>query len=546
MKRVLFYLSIMFCCQLASFGQSNPTDTLFSINNIPYSSQEFSTLYHENKLDSQNQLSIKEALDLYILFHLKLSEAKRTKIDTLPEVKNELQINRDIALNAFLYPTIVTEDKIQEAFKRIQYFLRARHILVKINKRSTPRDTLVAYQEALDIYKDLLKGKSFEKIARHHSDDQSVKANHGELGYFTAFDLDYKFESATYKLEIGEFSKPSRTQFGYHIIQILEKIPNPGKIKVKHILLEYKAENESKTKQRIDSLCTMLMEDADFEQLAKKYSTDKRSAQSGGILPWFGLFETHPKIEEVAFQLKEIGEISKPIKTDFGFHILQLIDKKDYSSLDQCREEIQQLIAIDNRSKISTSQLISKIKKDYQFKENRELLSNFYSILDYAYADLWDPLFSIDGKEYSQEDFANYLSQQASKDIYENFIEYINRIYDNFSNNSILAFYKKKSLENNNDLVNLIQNYENRVLVFSIKKQNVWLPAKNDSTGLLEFYQNQRNRYNENSNFESIKQQVAFDYKMHLKETWENQLRNNYKIEISQSTLNKIVQQQND
>ncbi|WP_321318144.1 peptidylprolyl isomerase [Labilibaculum sp.] len=539
MKRVFFYLSIILCCQMASFGQSHPTDTLFTINNTPFSSQEFKELYQAN-----NQLSIEEALDLYILFQVKLAEAKKLKIDTLPEVKHELQINRDIALNSFLYPTVITEEKTQEAFNRIQYFLRARHILVKISKRAN--DTLPAYQKAQEIYLELLQGKSFEKTARKKSDDQSVKENHGELGYFTAFDMEYRFESAAYKLEIGEFSKPIRTKFGYHIIQILEKIPNPGKVKIRHILLDYQPENESEIKQKIDSLYTILMKGADFAQLAKNYSEDKRSAPSGGILPWFGLFETHPKIEKTAFQLKEIGEISKPVKTNFGYHILQLTDKKNYSSLDDCREEIQRLIASDSRSKLSTEELIAKIKKDYQFKENRELLSNFYSILDYAYADLWEPLFTIDGKEYTQEDFANYLSQQASKDIYENFIEYINRIYDNFSNNSILAFYKNQLLENNNDLINLIQNFENRVLVLGITKQKVWLPAKHNNKGLMEFYQNQINRYNNNVDFESIKQEVASDYKLYLKEVWENQLRKNYKIEISQSTLNKIVQQQND
>lgn len=533
----------MLYCQLASFGQSNPTDTLFTINNTPYSSAEFSKLYQGNKLVLQNHLSVEEALNLYILFQLKLNEAIKTRIDTLPKVKKELQINRDIAFNKFLYPTIITEEKTQEAFERIQHFVRARHILVKFNKRANPKDTLVAYQEAQEIYQDLLKGKAFEKIARKQSDDQSVKTNRGELGYFSAFDMDYQFESGVYNLRIGEFSKPIRTQFGYHIIQILEKIPNPGKIKIRHIFLEYESKNKQHSKLKIDSLYSRLMEGADFSEMAKSHSFDKRSAPSGGILPWFGLFETHPKIEEVAFQLKETGEISKPVKTDFGYHILQLIDKKEYSSLDQCKEEIQQLIALDNRSKRSTTELISKIKKDYQYKENRKLLSNFYSILDYAYADLWEPLFIIGSKEYSQEDFARYLSQQASKDIYENFIEYINRIYNNFSNNSILAFYKKKLLESNNNLANLITNYENRVLVYSITKQNVWLPAKNDRKALLEFYQNQRNKYNKNSDFESIKQQVAYNYKVYLKEAWENQLRKNNHVKISQSTLNKIVQE---
>ncbi|PKQ65445.1 hypothetical protein BZG02_00105 [Labilibaculum filiforme] len=523
---------------MASFGQQYPIDTLFTINNTPFASQEFEYLYQEN-----NQLPIREALNLYILFQIKLSEAKKLQIDTLPEIKHELQVNRDIALHSFLYPTIVSEEKIQEAFQRIQYFLKARHILVKINKRGN--DTLAAYQEAQKIYQDLLNGKSFEKLAHKQSDDQSVNANNGELGYFTAFDMDYVFESSAYHLKIGEYSAPIKTQFGYHIIQILEKIPNPGKVKVRNILLEYKAKNEAVKKQKIDSLYTLLLNGEDFEEIAKKYSEDKRSAPSGGIIPWFGLFETHPKIEETVFQLK-LGEIAAPVKTDFGYHIFQLIDKKDYSSLANCRDEIERLIASDSRSKLSPEELISKIKKDSHFKENRHLLSNFYSILDYAYADLVDPLFTIAGKEYTQEDFADYLSQQASKDIYENFIEYINRIYDNFSNNSILAFYKKQLLENNSELENLVLNYENRVLVLAITKLNVWLPAKHNKKGLMEFYQKQKNRYNTNVAFESIKQEVTSDYKMYLKEMWETKLWENYKVKISQSALNKIATQRND
>ncbi len=528
---------------MVSFGQSNPIDTLFSINNIPYSSQEFLEIYQESSHTKQKQLSPTEALDLYILFQLKVQDAKQHRMDTLPIVKHDIEIGKEIAFNAFLYPSTISEEKIREAFERLQYFIRARQILVKTNKHANTEDTLVAYHEAQKIYKDLLKGKSFDKIARKQSDDPLVKEKHGELGYFTAFDMDYKFESASYALQVGEYSRPFRTQFGYHIIQILEKTPNPGKIKLQHILLSYQSNKEQKeAKEKIDSLYTLLINGADFSQLANKYSTYKHSAQNKEILPWIGLFETHPKIEQVAFKMTKIGEISKPIQTNLAYHILQLTAKKDYSSIDSCREEIEEMIANDSRSKQSPEELIAQIKKDYQFTENRALLSNFYSILDYAYADLLEPLFSLGGKDYSQEEFADYLSLQASKDIYENFIEYINRTYDKFTNNSILAFYKKQLLANNKELASLIQNYENRVLVFAITKQKVLIPATNNSEGLLEFYQSQKEKFKPDVSFESIKEELTAEYKAYLNDTWENELRTNNRIEISQSTVNKIAQ----
>jgi peptidyl-prolyl cis-trans isomerase SurA len=544
MRRVLFYLLIFTCCQSASFGQSNPKDTLFTINDTVYSSEAFLNFCKNEQLADTNiyRLTTKEKLDQFILFHLKVKAAEKNNINKREEVLRDLQIYSDIAFHSFLYPTTITEEQIIEAHERIQHYIKVRHILVKIHGHASPKDTLAAYTEAKKIQKYLVKGKSFGKIAQKHSDDQSVKRNNGEIGYFTAFDMDYSFESAAYKLNLHEYSNPIRTQFGYHIIQVMDKIPNPGSVKIRHILLEYNKRNHLQTKQQIDSIHAILKKENQFEKLAEKHSFDKRSANLGGVLPWFGLFETHPKIEKAAFKLKEKNEISNPVKTEFGYHVLQLIDRKDYSSLEECREEISRLISQDSRSKTSSGELLSKIKKAYQFKENRELLSNFYSILDYAYADLWQPLFTIGGIEYSQEDFAAYLSQQASKDIYENFIEYINRVYDNFSNNSILAFYKKQLLENNSALKNRIQNYKNKILVKNITKQKVWLPATNSQFNLLKYYHENRSKYDKNVDFESIKFKVVADYKAYLNAIWEEKLRSEYKIKISQSTFNKIAE----
>lgn len=542
MKRVFIYLFIFSCCLSTSLGQVHPTDTLFTINNTPFSSKEFKTFHKQQFLSrsSDKNVSLDIALDKFILFQLKLAEAKLKKIDKHQEVKREVQIYKDIALNSFLYPTVVSEEKIEEAFERIQYYIKARHILVKINKRSRPQDTLLAYQEAQEIRQQLLKGKSFEKLARKKSDDLSVNKNKGELGYFTAFDMDYAFENAIYDLKMDDFSHPIRTEFGYHIVQIVEKTPNLGKRRLRHILLE------SNLKESIittDSLQVLLKQGEKFEDLASNYSLDSRSALYGGLLPWIGQFETHPTIENAAFQLKEINEISNPIKTEFGYHFLQLVDKKDYSSITENREEIIQLIASDSRSKRTHAELISFIKKEYHFKEKKELLSNFYSILDYAYAELWEPLFSINGTDYSQEDFAKYLSLQPSKDIYETFREYVNRMYDNFSNNSILAFYKNQLLEQNLELKKVIKYYTNEILVnhYSKMKLNSSLIKQAD---ILKFYQDNKNEYN--SDFKTEHKKVRANYIRHLQSNWEKQLLANNKIEIFQDSLSKNIENRNE
>lgn len=547
MRRVILYLIVLTNCSIASFGQPSPSDTLFTINETAFSSSMFLELYQNQNFKTKDNrpLSIEEALDLYIVFQLKLAEAKKLQLDTISQVKREIQIYQDRIFNSYLYPKIVSEEKIVEAFNRIQFFLRARHIFVSTKKGYTPRDTLAAYSKIYSIYNKLQKGERFEKIAKSQSDDLSARFNKGEIGFFTAFDLDYPFESAAYNLNINEISKPVRTEFGYHIVQVMEKIPNPGKVKIKQIFFRFSEDRDynRKIKQKADSIYQLLKEGADFEVLRKSNSDDRKSVHPNEI-SWIGLFETHPEIERVAFQLKHINDFSEPIKTDQGYHIIQLVGKKDYSSIEKCREEIVAAIEQDNRAHLSKAQLIQKIKHEYNFSENRKLLSNFYSILDYAYAELWETMFTIGGKEYTQEDFANYLSQQPSKDIYENFKEYINRVYDSFSNNSILAFYKNQLIKTNPELEKLLLEYKDGVLVFSITKQKIWTPSVNNKEEQLIFFQNRTDKYG--TDFEKVKNKVISDYQNFLEKNWTAQLKKENRIVISESTLQKIAKEQND
>lgn len=545
MRKGFLYLILFLYCSLASYGQYNATDTLFSINNKIYPSAPFIELFNSNKLRDQNNrpLNLAGALDLYIDFHLKAEEAKQLKFDTIPEIIQEIESYNNLAFNNYLYPVTISQDLLEETFERIQYFVKVRHILVKIEGRETPKDTLEAFREADKIYTQLKKGKRFSKLASQYSDDLSVRKNNGEIGYITAFDMDYAFESACYNTPVGQYSKPVRSLYGYHIIQTLEKIKNPGKVRIRHLMLELKKKSEAeKIKVKADSLHQLLLKGADFADLVAKYSDDINSSNEKGILPWFGLFETHPSIEKEAFRIDNIGDYSSPIKTEFGYHIIQLLDKKNYTSLDDCKNEIYELLEDDERSRISEQELIEQLKEKYQFKENTQLLSNFYSILDYAYAELWEALFTLEGNEFSQEKFAEFLSKQESKDIYENFKDYINRLYVNFSNTCILAYHKNKLVEQNPQLKILLDEYKNGVLVYFITKHTIWDNAQNKNK-LLEFYSTNSNKYGTKSNYEKVKNKVLVDYRGMLEDNWSRELREKYNVRVNKSTLNKITNQ---
>ncbi|NOU59431.1 peptidylprolyl isomerase [Marinifilum caeruleilacunae] len=549
MRKGLLYLITVLYCSLASYGQYSTTDTLFSINNQAYPSAPFKDLFESKKLRGTDNkaLPLNEALDLYIDYQLKAREAKNLRLDTIPEIAQEIESYHNQAFNTYLYPVEISDKLIEETFNRLQHFIKVRHILIKIEGRETPKDTLEAYQAALKIYTQLNKGRKFEKLASLYSDDMSVRKNDGEIGYISVFDMDYAFESAAYDTEFGKYSKPVRSPYGYHIVQAMERIENPGRVKIKHLMLEFKKKNaKDEIKLKADSLYQLLQKGADFSEMVLKHSDDINSAKDSGNLPWFGLFETHPAIEKAAFNLKNKGDYSTPIKTEFGYHIIQLLDKKEHKSLEQSREEITSRLEDDSRSRKSERELIRYLKEKYKYQENKQLLENFYSILDYAYAELWEALFTIDGKDYSQEKFAEFLSKQESKDIYENFKEYINRLYVNFSNTCILAYHKKKLEEQYPELRSLLREYENAVLVYFISKNKIWDKASANEKEVKEFYQQNLEKYESEVGFEESKDKVLRDYREYLGLEWSKELRKKYAVSINKPTLIKIANKQNE
>jgi peptidyl-prolyl cis-trans isomerase SurA len=472
---------------------------------------EFNAIYNKNN----SKESVQDYLDLYIKFKLKVKEAEELGFDTMPKFIAELAGYRKQLAEPYLTDKDVTEVLIKEAYSRMKSDVRASHILVAVKEDAAPNDTLKAYNKIMNARKSILKGADFVATAKQVSEDPSVKKNGGDLGYFSAFHMVYPFESAAYNTKVGEISLPIRTKFGYHILKVVDKRAARGTIEVAHIMVKHnKTADEEGDRKKIDEIHQKLKEGADFAALAKQFSDDTGSSRKGGVLPAFNAGKMVASFENASFGLQKDGDISEPVRTDFGWHIIQRKSLKELASFDDLYKSLKVKVAKDSRSNRSKVALYNKIKSENNFTEDLKERNDFYKLVnveDYLagkfdasktskYNKLMFGYYAKDGDklEYTQLDFAKYVQEHKyrgdkKKDIS---IEVeMNRMYKNISNIKGVEFKDSRLIKTNQEFRLLMQEYRDGILLFDLTDEKVWSKAVKDSAGLYNFYEKNKANY---------------------------------------------------
>ena len=437
-------------------------------------------------------------------------EETLSKMDTVKSFIDELSGYRKQLAQPYLVDKQVGESLMHEAYDRMKKDVRASHILIKCDPTALPKDTIEAYNKAMKVRGDVIKGADFSEQAKKYSDDPSAKDNGGDLGFFTSMQMVYPFESAAFSLKNGEISMPVRTRFGYHIVKTLESRPAQGEIKVAHIMIKaasgINVEDSLKAMKKINEIHSRLMAGDKFEDLASQFSEDQSSAKSGGQLPPFGTGRMVPEFEQAAFALKNTGDYSSPVKTSYGWHIIKLIERKGIGSYEEVQNELKQKIQKDSRSELSKSSMVSKIKNKYAFKEDAKSKDEFMKTVDSTLnqgkwtadkaSGLNKTMFSLSSKNYSQNDFAKYLADHQSKhDAGTSPVQMATNIYNEFVKESALAFEESKLDSLYPDFRNLMQEYRDGILLFELTDQKVWSKAVKDTAGLKQFYESNKSNY---------------------------------------------------
>lgn len=491
-------------------GTKGDPRVLFTVNEEPTTVGEFLTVFNKNnyKDTAASQAAMQEYLDLYTKFKLKVAEAKSRGLDTTEAFRREFKKYRAQLASPYLTDRETTQRLVQEAYDRTKTERRASHILILCTEDALPKDTLTAYRRAVKLRDMAMKGTDFGQLASDSSQDRSARTNKGDLGYFGALRMIYQFENRAYSTPMNQISPVFRTKFGYHFLKVTGERPAPGELRVAHILILAKATDGDQklmeAKNKINEVYRLAKEGrTEFSELARTYSEDQTSAKNGGTLPPFGSGRMVPEFEVAAYALKNQGDISEPIQSQFGFHVIQLLERKPIGSYEQLRAELESKINRDTRANLNKTTFIGRLKKEYKFTEMAAAREEVFARADSTLPQgkwgqdkalgLRKPLLTYgpanERVTKTQEDFVIYLAQnQPPAPVKESPASLMKKSYDQFVDKTLMEFEDNRLEAKLPDFAALMREYYEGILLFDLTDREVWSRASTDTAGLRAFH----------------------------------------------------------
>lgn len=535
-----------------SYAQQDPV--LMEIDGKKVTKSEFQQIYLKNNNNPKyDQESLDTYLELFKKFKLKVAEAESLGYDTIPKLKRELEGYQAQLALPYLTDTKMNEAMVKESYERMKTEVRASHILIRLDPNPNAQDTLKAYNKIMALKARIDKGEDFAFVAKSSggSEDPSAQSNGGDLGFFTAFQMVYQFEDKAYTTAVGSTSAPFRTKFGYHILKVTDKRPARGTIKVAHLMIAAgkasSAEDKESAKNKANELYEKIQNGENFEALTKQFSDDPSSSTSGGVLPAFGTGTTTrmvPEFEEAAFALKNNGDVAKPVLTDYGYHIIKRLEWNDLKSYSELQKELQNRVNKDDRAKLTQNSFIQNLKKEYAYKDKSKRSKKwFVNNVDSTYFQgKWTAdnlksnkkMFTMDGKTFGQQAFADYLEKNFRSGRAYNLNTVTDEMYKSFVNETALEIEKAKLPTKYPEYKALMNEYHDGILLYEIMSDKVWNKAMIDTTGLKAYYQDNKSKYMWGKRVDAIVYET-------LNETTANQVYELDKKGLDSDSISKIV-----
>jgi peptidyl-prolyl cis-trans isomerase SurA len=489
-------------------SSSLTAQTLFTCDGRGISKEDFLKAYNKNNTgEKTTERSYRDYLELYIRFKLKVRAAYDMLLDTLPSQRVELQNFRNQVADAYLKDEASLDKLVNEVFLRGQKDIHLAHIFIAMPASG---DTSSAYGKALTAYNALKKGKKFGEAAIQWSEDPSAKANGGDIGYITVFTLPYELETLAYSTPVGQVSKPYHSKGGYHIFKNLGERKSLGKMRAAQILISLppgaSAAVREECRQRADSLYTALQKGADFSQLARSYSGDNLSYQSGGEMPEFSVGRYDSAFEAAAFALDRDGAISRPVATTFGYHIIRRLGRTPFPrELNETTvAELKQQINNDARAEVSRQALLKRIYQQTGMRRTDFSESDLWGFTDSSmtnpglnfYRSLSNStvLFSFPEQQYSVQNWLDYVRTiKASGRWSRNTSD--KALFEQYVGRMALDYYRGHLEEYNKDFAFQLTEFKEGNLLFEVMQRKIWDKASTDSAGLHAYYEAHKDKY---------------------------------------------------
>ncbi len=520
------FFAILVLSTSFAFGQKSLLKKeLLNIDGKKITAGEFLKVYEKNGTEGEDTTSLPDYLQLYINFRLKVLEAENLKMDTMPAFRRELKSYRKQLARPYFTDKRVTDSLVKQAYQRMQYDIRASHILVRVGPDASPADTLKAWKKITRIRQEIVHGMDFARAAVKYSEDPSARdqkaipgrqrgrhGNHGDLGYFTVFNMVYPFEEAAYNTPVDSVSQPVRTRFGYHLIKVTDKKPAMGVAEVEHIFVAlkpgYTRQDSMAKAKKIQNIYQKIREGMPFEEAARKYSEDRGSAGRGGRLPKFTSGRIVPQFVEQIDRLKP-GQISRPFQTIYGFHIIKLISRKPPGSFASEEPKLKEKVERDQRAQKSKEAVLARIKKKNDLRIYEDAKKAVFEAIDTTVlqgkfhadttAGTWNHALMEIGRNnpevYVQKDFMHYVESHQHNKAYTDKSLMLNHLFDQFVNDNCLKYENAHLEDFYPDFKSLMQEYHDGILLFNLMDKMVWTKAMKDTLELRRYFDAHRQQY---------------------------------------------------
>lgn len=504
-----------FIVALAAFcGKTAFTQTLISYGNSTTNKEEFLRAYNKNKPATTDKAkAIKEYLELYTNFKLKVKAAQELKLDTITQIKYDVQNFRDQITDNYLNDEAGLEELVSEAADRSRKDIHTLYFSVPVAENATVADTLKVYNAVTELYNKLISGAvDYVQIVTDITAKFSP-AKYSDIGFITAFSVPYEFENIIYNTIKGSISKPFRSAKGWFVFKSIEERQNTGKWKAAQLLFAYPPDADYNiklaVKEKADSVYRLLQGGLSFADAAKSYSEDRMTYLTGGEMPEFTTGKYNVQFEKKVFELNTDNAFTKPFETSFGYHIVKRlsnttlpVNKNDATYLFEIKQKVQQ----DGRINTVKEKFIRDVTTKTGFKKQ----PGINEIEFYKYADsvsLNPTIINTDNFPINKKSILSFKDGTIIKG--NEWIQYLRNnsaniqektlsnkdLWKSFTNQQILNYYKLHLEEYNNDFKYQMQEFKEGNMLFEIMERNVWSKAGLDSAGLVNYYNGNKSKY---------------------------------------------------
>jgi peptidyl-prolyl cis-trans isomerase SurA len=507
MKHFSIFLISFFTCQII-FAQ-----TLFTYGTSETSKAEFLRAYNKNKPSTTDKAkAVREYLDLYTNFKLKVKAAQDLKLDTIAQIKYDVENFREQIAGNYMNDEKGLQLLLEEATNRSLKDIHVLYFSVPVAIDAKPEDTLKAFNAAKELFASLSKGSNYDEIINTVS-TKYYPAKYSDIGFITAFSVPYVFENIIYNTKLASVSAPYRSSKAWNIFKVIEERQDVGKWNVAQLLFAFPPKPDDATKMQIkakaDSVYELIKKGLVFADAAKKYSDDRLTYSNGGELPEFSSGKYNSSFEKNVYALSKDNEVSKPFETAFGYHIVKRLSRIAIPT-----DKNEASYQFDIKQKVTQDARVTGVKE--KFTKDITAKTGYKKLAAITDADLFKYADSIMKMQEGSNINAFPISKKPVISFKDNtqimgaeWLQFVktyrmtselqqkadSKMFANFAEQQVANYYKKHLEEYNNDFKYQMQEFKEGNMLFEIMERNVWSKAGKDSAGLNKYYNTNKEKY---------------------------------------------------